>query len=197
MASLVACRILMSYMTGSMRASPSALSHVEEVRRGNLAPIPTIFLSFFCIFSPCVQLCHVTASCPKMISRGRRGGSLSKCKAYWMKYRCISPGAWAALRLSAVSDQHNWFFYFQLWFQCFALYHGVSDWETQLILTRLCLQCSVLFIHALAFVCGTIQNPRWQNTLLFPRISYSSPDLLSSFPEVISIYKGKMCVNGN
>ena len=186
MASSVACRILMSCMTGSMRASPSALSHVEEVRRGNLARIPAIFLSFFCILSPCVQLCHVTASCPRMISRGRRGGSLSKCKAYWMKHRCISPGA---LRLSAVSGQRNWFFYFQLWFgvlQCILVFLTEKyswHWPGR----------SVLFIHALALASGTSQNPRWQNTLLFPRISYSPLIYSGDFPKWYLFTKGK-CV---
>lgn len=52
MASWVAFRILTSSTTGSTRASPSALSLAEEVRRGS-ASDPSIFLSFVTSLPAC------------------------------------------------------------------------------------------------------------------------------------------------
>lgn len=41
-------------------------------KKGALAQILATVLSFFCNFSLCMQLCHVIASSPRMISRGRK-----------------------------------------------------------------------------------------------------------------------------
>lgn len=41
-------------------------------KKGDLAQILATVLSFFCNFSLCLQLCHVIASSPRMIGRGRK-----------------------------------------------------------------------------------------------------------------------------
>lgn len=41
-------------------------------KKGDLAQILATGLSFFCNFSLCLQLCHVIASSPRMVSRGRK-----------------------------------------------------------------------------------------------------------------------------
>lgn len=200
MASSVACRTLMSCMTGSMRASPSALSPAEEVRRGILAQIPTIFLSFFCTLSPCVQLCHVTASAPGMISRGRMGdgggGNLSKHKANWMKPRCVFPGLeelWDC-QLGVANTTYS------LTFRCHSgvlhnilvdLNHLRNAVDTDPAMPP---TFSFTYLGPGLSAHRMNQNSRWQNSLLFPRITSRASDLLSWFPKVISVSKEKRCI---